>query len=193
MSAFEEQGTQRRRAPTLMALDTRIQRSYKGKLVKQRIERNRLSGIKRKYFKMLKTETEDSPAKTATTAAAISKSDNSEEDGEGEEDISDSSEREVPSKRKIGKDFATGAKNLKRKPRANPFKDIMEEREQTRKQREEEQRSRGKEIERAKRQRDKHLHVRKEKRKKHNARTSRGQPVLSNQINDLLTKIKKSK
>ncbi|KAJ2894584.1 hypothetical protein GGI21_005267 [Coemansia aciculifera] len=65
-----EKSSERRRAPSqAMGLDTRIQSSYRGKIIKQRIERNQISKIKRKFYK-----SEDSGAAEPSTEAAASSS-----------------------------------------------------------------------------------------------------------------------
>ncbi|KAJ1941022.1 hypothetical protein EC988_006872, partial [Linderina pennispora] len=79
----------------------------------------------------------------------------------------------------------------KRKPRTNPYQKILDAREKEMARKQEEREQREKEIKQATKRRNKYEHDRKVLRKKHNARTSKGQPVLANQITDLLGKIRK--
>ncbi|KAJ1645997.1 hypothetical protein J3B02_006331 [Coemansia erecta] len=167
--AFSEgsQSTERRRAPQGMALDSRIQRTYKGKLFKQRIERNKASNIKRKYFKELKKEDQDDPE-----APSISS--------------------EGPSRRNPVKEYDEQESRPSRAPRSNPYEKLMREREEIRRQKLEDRARKQSEIRLVEQKKAKYMQERKEERKKYNARTKRGQPVLSNQIGSLLDKIKRS-
>lgn len=58
-SSGSEINGDRRRAPRATPLDARINNSYKGKLIKKRIERNQASKIRRKYFKSIKDKDDD--------------------------------------------------------------------------------------------------------------------------------------
>ncbi|KAJ1936427.1 Septin spn4, partial [Kickxella alabastrina] len=163
----------RKRAPQSMALDTRIQRTYKGKIIKQRIERNQTSNVKRKFFKELKREGID------TNDMHRSKRNHVNQDADVDPAATaDSAERSRP-------------EHAPRPPRANPFQKLLKERDQVKQQREEERKRRDIEVRQNEQRRSKCMHVRKEERKKFTARTKRGQPVLSNQIGSLLDKIKR--
>ncbi|KAJ1668915.1 hypothetical protein IW140_000019 [Coemansia sp. RSA 1813] len=205
MERQEETSNQRRRAPVSMPLDKRIQRSYKGKLIKQRIERTKHSNIKRKYFKMLKHDGAQ-PHGTRTKAQAES----ANEDAGGESSNGDnsdhgsnskrtngyyddsSSNNERPSPKRKHKAAASDARTSKHNPRANPFKEVLKEKELVQQRQAAERKAREEDLRQANRRRTKYLHDRKQQRKKLNARTSRGQPIMSNQITSLLTKIRKS-
>ncbi|KAJ1862692.1 hypothetical protein LPJ73_000695 [Coemansia sp. RSA 2703] len=163
--AFTEGGEQRERRcmPQIMALDTRIQRTYKGKIIKQRIERNQKSNVKRKYFKELKKE----GLETTPQQYARSSTDETGEDAE---------QSERPG----------------RAPRSNPYEKLIRVRDEAKRQKDEERRRKNLEIKQVEKRRSDYMHERKEERKKYNARTKRGQPVLSNQISSLLDKIKRA-
>ncbi|KAJ1883961.1 hypothetical protein LPJ66_010840 [Kickxella alabastrina] len=171
--AYWEETSERRRAPQSMALDTRIQRTYKGKIIKQRIERNQTSNVKRKFFKELKREGIDSNDMHRSKRNHI----NQDTDADSAA-MADSAERSRP-------------EHAPRPPRANPFQKLLKERDQVKQQREEERKQRDIEVRQTEQRRSKCMHVRKEERKKFTARTKRGQPVLSNQIGSLLDKIKR--
>ncbi|KAJ2706926.1 hypothetical protein FB645_001221 [Coemansia sp. IMI 203386] len=165
--AFSEasQSSERRRAPQSMALDARIQRTYKGKLFKKRIERNKASNVKRKYFKDLKRE----------------------EHGDHEPSQASSS---GPNRRAPAKDQGERDSRPGRAPRSNPFEKLMRERDEIKRQKLEERARKQNEIRLVEQKKTKYMQERKEERRKYNARTKRGQPVLSNQISSLLDKIK---
>ncbi|KAJ2554981.1 hypothetical protein EV175_002409 [Coemansia sp. RSA 1933] len=184
MEKQEEQGSQRRRAPMSMPLDKRIQRSYKGKLIKQRIERNKHSNIKRKYFKMLENDAQPQDAKTSSVQEATANEDSSSNDHEAGSE-SNTKHRKRPH-------VADTQSKGKHAPRANPFKAVLKEKELVQQTRDTERRKREEEIKQASRRRAKYLRDRKQQRKQLSARTSRGQPIMSNQISNLLTKIRKS-
>ncbi|KAJ2344815.1 hypothetical protein GGF43_005363 [Coemansia sp. RSA 2618] len=184
MARSNEADGHRRRVPEAMALDVPTRSGYRGKIIKKTIERNRISTIKRKYFKELKKDTTNNghasepqqkprPARAAEDAG----SDSGEAQGSGAEHTAETSTRKP---------------NDKRKQRSNPFQKVMREREDIKKKRDEERRRRELEIREAEMRRKKSAHRRKNERNLHNARTSRGQPALSSQITSLLTKIKKS-
>ncbi|KAJ2710264.1 hypothetical protein H4R19_003831 [Coemansia spiralis] len=141
-----------------MAVDRQIHTAYRGKAIKETIERNRLSSVKRKYFKELERD--------ARAAAA-----------------QDSAQPTVSAPQR--------AEPRKNAQRANPYQKVVREREDAAKQREEERLRRAAEIRQAEARRQESARLRKEQRRKHNARTQRGQPVLSNQIAGLLEKLQK--
>ncbi|KAJ2778162.1 hypothetical protein GGI15_004257 [Coemansia interrupta] len=163
--AFTEGGEQRerRRMPQSMALDTRIQRTYKGKIIKQRIDRNQKSNVKRKYFKELKKEGLETTPQRHTRNSP-------DGDASGDADLS---------------------ARPGRAPRSNPYEKLVRVRDEVKRQKEEERRRKNLEIQQVEKRRSDYMHERKEERKKYNARTKRGQPVLSNQIGSLLEKIKR--
>ncbi|KAJ1724456.1 hypothetical protein LPJ53_001297 [Coemansia erecta] len=162
--AFTERGEQheRRRMPQSMALDTRIQRTYKGKIIKQRIDRNQKSNVKRKYFKELRKE----GLETAPQHSTRGRPDDAEEDAEQ-------------------------SARPGRAPRSNPYERLVRVRDEAKRQKDEERRRKNLEIQQVEKRRSDYMQERKEERKKYNARTKRGQPVLSNQIGSLLEKIKR--
>ncbi|KAJ2395674.1 hypothetical protein GGI23_004217 [Coemansia sp. RSA 2559] len=166
-----------------MPLDKRIQSSYKGRLIKQRIERTKHSNIRKSYFKMLKNDaqTQASMASSAQTETTDNANNNN-----GDRDISYGSGKKDSSKRK------PSAPAGKHNPRANPFKAVLKDKELIQQRQDSERKKREDELNQADRRRTKYLHDRKQQRKKLNARTSRGQPIMSNQISSLLTKIRKS-
>ncbi|KAJ1798528.1 hypothetical protein LPJ59_002438 [Coemansia sp. RSA 2399] len=182
MEFQEEQSNQRRRAPLSVPLDKRIQSSYKGRLIKQRIERTKHSNIRKNYFKMLRNDAQphDSKANNTQTETADNGNNNSDRDSDY------GSDRKGSSKRK------PSAPAGKHNPRANPFKAVLKDKELIQQRQDSERKAREDELSQANRRRTKYLHDRKQQRKKLNARTSRGQPIMSNQISSLLTKIRKS-
>ncbi|KAI8319390.1 hypothetical protein GQ54DRAFT_39549 [Martensiomyces pterosporus] len=192
--AYSENKGERRLAPNASSLDTRVQRSYKGKIVKQRIERNHLSNVKRKFFRTVKREGESGQNdyfKGLVTTSERGKS----YSGKAKSGSNHSTDNEQGgNETHSGKNAEPSGRNAQehqRQPRANPYQKILKEREQEKEHREEERRQREREMKQTEKRRSKYKHDRKVQRKKHNAKTSRGQPVLSNQIDHLLSKIKK--
>ncbi|KAJ2007790.1 hypothetical protein GGI04_000257 [Coemansia thaxteri] len=162
--SFSEQSTnQRRRAPPqAVAIGTRIQNSYRGKVIKKRIERNQISKIKRKFFKSVKPEANAAEAPGESSARAVSQ--NTAESKSG---------------------------NSRLSQRANPFHKLLKERDAVRQRKDDERKQREQEISQAEAGRNKYLQHRKSQQKKHTSKTARGQPALSKQIGGLLQKIKK--
>ncbi|KAJ2805835.1 hypothetical protein H4R20_001932 [Coemansia guatemalensis] len=193
MARSGEAHEQRRRAPgSDMALDVRTQHGYKGRVIKKTIERNRLSGIKRKYFKELKREAALGSMHTQHHTGA------KDEDGSGDssnEDDSGSHATTTHSSTGTGLSSADKSKRNSTRPhkqRANPFQKTMRQREEVEEEREKARRKRELEIKRSEIRRKRLAHQRKEQQKMHNARTSRGQPILANQVSSLLKRIRKS-
>ncbi|KAJ2661420.1 hypothetical protein IWW48_002403 [Coemansia sp. RSA 1200] len=196
-----EHNAQRRRAPVTTPLDKRIQRGYKGKLIKQRIERTKFSNVRRKYFKMLESDAQpqnqaDSGAQAETASKDIGgvagNHDDYDNNNDGAEDGHSSQQRSSAKHRRPQASFSSDPQPSKRTPRANPFKDILKTKELAQQKRDADRRKREEEIRIANKRRSNYMHDRKQQRKSLNARTSRGQPIMSNQISNLLTKIRKN-
>ncbi|KAJ1726418.1 hypothetical protein LPJ72_006345 [Coemansia sp. Benny D160-2] len=196
-----EQNAQRRRAPVTTPLDKRIQQGYKGKLIKQRIERTKFSNVRRKYFKMLEGDAQPrnqsgSGAKTETAGndvGGVARNHGDDDNGDDDTEDGHSSQHRSPAKRRIFQaGFSSDPQPSKRTPRANPFKDILKTKELAQQKRDADRRKREEEIRLANKRRSNYMHDRKQQRKSLNARTSRGQPIMSNQISSLLTKIRKN-
>ncbi|KAJ2747834.1 hypothetical protein GGI20_000129 [Coemansia sp. BCRC 34301] len=178
MSPFEKSSERRRAPPQVMGLDTRIQSSYRGKVIKQRIERNQISKIKRKFFKSVRSDAEDdarelSPnfPKDANQAAP--------------------SVEAAASSSKVHS--ATAESKVWRNQRVNPYQKLLRERDAARQRNDDERKQRDLAINEAEAGRAKYMQQRKSQQKKHTVKNSRGQPALSKQIGGLLQKIKSDK
>ncbi|KAJ1962330.1 hypothetical protein GGI12_002711 [Dipsacomyces acuminosporus] len=202
----------RRRAPGSGRLDIWKRRSYKGKLIKQRIERNRLSHVKKKFFKTLNRDKPEpgtyfkglvnTSGSNVGNKAAIAENrsgdellrDSDEQGGIGtsadEKEEEHEQEQEEEEEEESEKESARPPKR-QRKPRANPFQKVMKVREQEKERRDEARKQRDVEIKQTEARRNRYNHDRKVQKKKFSAKTRRGQPVLSNQIDYLLKRIKK--
>ncbi|KAJ1898642.1 hypothetical protein LPJ71_006132 [Coemansia sp. S17] len=175
---FTDKSSERRRAPPQnMALGARTQSSYRGKVIKQRIERNQISKIKRKFFKSVKADA-DTNAGTELPSRL--------EDS----DQAESSSGAVANTSKPRGETTTGSK-VWRNQRANPFQKLLKERDAARQRNDEERKQRDLAISEAEAGRNKYMQQRKSQQKKHTAKNIRGQPALSKQIGGLLQKIKK--
>ncbi|KAJ2021593.1 hypothetical protein IWW57_004871, partial [Coemansia sp. S610] len=172
------QPSERRRAPSQpMALGTRIQSSYRGKVIKQRIERNQISKIKRKFFKSVKADADtDASAEVASIPEESSRA----------EPLSGAASTSK------ARGDAAGSKAW-RSQRSNPFQKLLKERDAARLRNDEERKQREQAISEAEAGRNKYMQQRKSQQKKHTAKNIRGQPALSKQIGGLLQKIKKDK
>ncbi|KAJ2759840.1 hypothetical protein IWQ56_005635 [Coemansia nantahalensis] len=158
-AAGADAGAERRPVPAAMAVDRQAHSAYRGKTIKESIERNRLSSVKRKYFKELERDARAAAPDSAPAQAPV----------------------RTPQR----------AEPRKSTQRANPYQKVVREREAAAKQREEERARRAAEIRQAAARRRDAVRQREKQRWKHNARTQRGQPLLSNQITSLLEKLQK--
>ncbi|KAJ2736638.1 hypothetical protein IW152_000607 [Coemansia sp. BCRC 34962] len=163
-----------------MPLGTRIQSGYRGKVIKQRIERNQISKIKRKFFKSVKADA-DADTGAGTEVASTS---------EGPKKPEALSGAAASTPRAHGD--TTGSKAW-RNQRSNPFQKLLKERDAARQRNDEERKQRELAISEAEAGRNKYMQQRKSQQKKHTAKNIRGQPALSKQIGGLLQKIKKNK
>ncbi|KAJ2686988.1 hypothetical protein IWW39_003258 [Coemansia spiralis] len=179
--SFPDKSSERRRAPSHpMALGTRIQSSYRGKVIKQRIERNQISKIKRKFFKSVKADADtDASAEVASIPEESSRA----------EPLSGAAAAASTAK---ARGDAAGSKAW-RSQRSNPFQKLLKERDAARLRNDEERKQREQAISEAEAGRNKYMQQRKSQQKKHTAKNIRGQPALSKQIGGLLQKIKKDK
>ncbi|KAJ2133159.1 hypothetical protein GGH19_000655 [Coemansia sp. RSA 1807] len=185
MARSNEADGQRRRVPEAMALDAPARTGYRGKIIKKTIERNRISTIKRKYFKELKKDAQSNgqlPEQSQQPFRAT-KRDNSSNGDKHEMQGVDTEHKDMAGTSKLGD---------RHKQRSNPFQKVMRKREDIKKEKDEQQRQREMEIRQAEIRRKKSAHRRKNEHNLHTARTSRGQPVLASQIYSLLNKIKKN-
>ncbi|PIA17800.1 hypothetical protein COEREDRAFT_80147 [Coemansia reversa NRRL 1564] len=193
MARSDDAQEQRRRAPgTNMSLDVKTQHGYKGRIIKKTIERNRLSGIKRKYFKELKRDAAHAHMHTQHRVAAKGVDDGGSSGGY--EDVSGNyatSGNNSTSSGVSGTDSPNRNNTHPHKQRSNPFQKTMQQREEVGAKKEEARRKRELEIKRSELRRRRLAHQRKEQQKMHNARTSRGQPILANQVSSLLKRIRK--
>ncbi|KAJ1834860.1 hypothetical protein LPJ63_001610 [Coemansia sp. RSA 2711] len=188
MARSNEANGQRRRAPSSMMLDAPVRTGYRGKIIKQTIERNRTSTIKRKYFKELKKE--------AKRDSHIPEQQQKQQQDTSGIDRDSGSEAETQSTHSEAAAESTKSKlndTRVRKQRSNPFQKIVRDREELQKKTDEEKRRRELQIRQTEMRRRSYAHKRREDHKRHTGRTQRGQPLLSNQIFGLLSKIKKSK
>ncbi|KAJ2333085.1 hypothetical protein GGI00_002498 [Coemansia sp. RSA 2681] len=175
MPPFEKSSERRRAPPQAMGLDTRIQSSYRGKVIKQRIERNQISKIKRKFFKSVKADADDNAEESPRR---------SEDSGKAET----SAEAAASSSKAHG---GTAGSKAWRNQRANPYQKLLKERDAARQRNDDERKQRELAISEAEAGRAKYMQQRKSQQKKHTAKNTRGQPALSKQIGGLLQKIKK--
>ncbi|KAJ2613927.1 hypothetical protein H4S08_001971 [Coemansia sp. RSA 1365] len=194
MTRSDDAQEQRRRAPgSNMSLDVKTQHGYKGRIIKKAIERNRVSGIKRKYFKELKRDAAHASMHTQHRVDAKGADDGGS--GGGYEDGSGNyatSAHNSTSAGVSGTDSSNRNNTHPHKQRPNPYQRTMQQREEVGAKREEARKRRELEIKRSELRRRRLAHQRKEQQKMHNARTSRGQPILANQVSSLLKRIRKS-
>ncbi|KAJ2441695.1 hypothetical protein GGF42_007210, partial [Coemansia sp. RSA 2424] len=151
MPPFEKSSERRRAPPQAMGLDTQIQSSYRGKVIKQRIERNQISKIKRKFFKSVKADADDNAEESPRRS-----------EDSGKKEIS--AEADASSSKAHG---GTAGSKAWRNQRANPYQKLLKERDAARQRNDDERKQRELAISEAEAGRAKYMQQRKSQQKKH--------------------------
>ncbi len=101
-------------------------------------------------------------------------------------------ERPTSPEAQVKKPMRTTALRIHQSHKPDPLRAARDAQQRYAREMEEEQARKDAEIDEAKRKKEEQIQSRKDKKKKMNARTRKGQPVLSNHIDNLLEKIQKT-